>query len=207
MSSTTDKIIKKKVHYEGVIQKRSNHVLYEDVDSIKKLNFKIQKKSEPKPKPAPREILDNYRYLETKEIRNKDKRNLSIVTHKRLGKSIGKETSYERSSFKEYKTNTTFIQKTPKLGSYDTQKINKKAQNKYSEKTYNQNNKYGERSNKEGQFTNSRRANRKEQYSSNATKLQKNTLKNLEKRNENTNKNSNVSRKNGRVCRKSCGQA
>ena len=43
-----------------------------------------------------RETLDNYRYIEIKNIKKYDVRTRSIVRHKRLGKPKGKESSYEK---------------------------------------------------------------------------------------------------------------
>lgn len=194
MSSASEQFIKKKVHHEGVIQKRSNHVLYEDVDATEKILIKTHKKPEQKSKskPGPREILDNYRYIETKEIRSKDERRASIVRHQRLGKPIGKETPYERTSFKEYKTNTTYVQKRSKFGSYDDQKTYKQDQSKYSEKTFIQKKNYGEKNNKSGQYNNSQRSNRAEQYSSNTTKVKKLAQKTAtERKNDFSNRNAN----------------
>ena len=48
-----------------------------------------------KPKPM-KEILDNYRYIEIKTVKKDNDRIRSIVRHKRLGKPIGKESSYEK---------------------------------------------------------------------------------------------------------------
>ena len=97
MSSSQDKIITKKLHHEGVVKKRSNHVLYEIVDETQKMRLKVEKKEKPKEK----EILDNYRYLETKQIKRNDERRRSIVKHQRLSSPVGKETPFMRSSFKD----------------------------------------------------------------------------------------------------------
>jgi hypothetical protein len=198
MSSNNEQIIKKKVHHVGVIKKRSNHILFEDIDTTEKVLIKPQKKPEQKSqsKPAPREMLDNYRYLETKEIKSKEERRGSIVKHKRLSKPIGKETPYERASFRDYKTNTTYVQKRPKFGSYDSQKTNKQTQNKYSEKTSNLKKNYGEKSNKSRQHTNSQSSKRAEKYSSKTTKVQKlvqtrTTERKFSNRNANNRRNAN----------------
>ena len=113
MSSSEDKIIIKKRHHEGVVKKRSNHVLYEIVDETQKLRLKTPKKE------IQKEILDNFRYFETKQIKRNDERRKSIVRHKRLSNPVGKETPFLRDSFKEYKTKTTFVQKMPKISNYE----------------------------------------------------------------------------------------
>ena len=118
MSSSQDKIITKKLHHEGVVKKRSNHVLYEIVDETQKMRLKVEKKEKPKEK----EILDNYRYLETKQIKRNDERRRSIVRHQRLSSPVGKETPFMRNSFKEYKTKTTLVQKRPKISNYEERK-------------------------------------------------------------------------------------
>ena len=46
-----------------------------------------------------KEILDNYRYIEIKNINNNDERKKSIIRHRRLGQPIGKETIYEKQRF------------------------------------------------------------------------------------------------------------
>ena len=124
---TEDKIIKKKIHYEGVVKKRTNHVTYEDVDGTEKYRIKGKKNPEQQPKPAQREILDNYRYIETKILTNE--RRKSIVKHQRLGSPVGKETPY----FRDYNTNTSYVPKRQKLSNE-----NRHNQNKYSEKTMDQ---------------------------------------------------------------------
>ena len=129
MSLSQDKIITKKLHHEGVVKKRSNHVLYEIVDETQKLRIKGQKKEISKPKE--KEILDNYRYLETKQIKRNDERRKSIVKHERLSKPIGKETPFMKNSFKEYKTKTSFGQKRPKLSNYEERRTYNSKNNYY----------------------------------------------------------------------------
>ena len=129
MSLSQDKIITKKLHHEGVVKKRSNHVLYEIVDETQKLRIKGQKKEISKPKE--KEILDNYRYLETKQIKRNDERRKSIVKHERLSRPIGKETPFNKNSFKEYKTKTSFAQKRPKLSNYEERRTYNPKNNYY----------------------------------------------------------------------------
>ena len=90
MSYTEDKVITKKKTKCGVVDERRNHILYEHIDGTEKYRIKGQKKPEPKPK----ELIDNYRYIETKIIKKEDKRRRSIVKHKRLSSPVGKETPY-----------------------------------------------------------------------------------------------------------------
>ena len=90
MSYTEDKIITKKKTKCGVVDERRNHILYEHIDGTEKYRIKGHKIPEPKPK----ELIDNYRYIETKVIKKEDKRRRSIVKHKRLSSPVGKETPY-----------------------------------------------------------------------------------------------------------------
>ena len=107
--STNDKVIVKKIQKEGETKRRSNHVTYERLDGTEKYRIKGKKVEPPKPKPV-REILDNYRYIETKYFKKNDRE--SIVRHKRLGEPIGKETPYEG---KIYNTETNYAPKRPKI--------------------------------------------------------------------------------------------
>ena len=150
MSSSQDKIITKKLHHEGVVKKRSNHVLYEIVDETQKMRLKVEKKEKPKEK----EILDNYRYLETKQIKRNDERRRSIVRHQRLSSPVGKETPFMRNSFKEYKTKTTLVQKRPKISNYEERKTyNPKKIGKRSSTT-SQNHYYKKRGNTPDNYNN-----------------------------------------------------
>ena len=77
MSYTQDKIITKKVTHHGVVKKRTNHILYEHVDGIEKYRIKGKKLPEPSPKKETREIPDNYRYIETKQIKKEEGRKIN----------------------------------------------------------------------------------------------------------------------------------
>ena len=160
MSSGEDKIIKKKIHHEGVVKKRTNHVTYEDIDQTEKYRIKGKKRPEPKIKPTPREILDNYRYIETKVVRNE--RRKSIVKHQRLSSPIGKETPYSRN----YNTNTSYVQKNSKLSFENAQRNVNQYQNKYSQKTANpRQNKNVEKYSGQAQYSNSRKSGDSKEYS------------------------------------------
>ena len=74
-----------------------------------------------------KEILDNYRYIEIKNINNNDETRKSIVRHRRLGQPIGKETIYEKERFS---TQTNYISKRPII----YEKIKEK--NSFNEKNY-----------------------------------------------------------------------
>ena len=84
---------------------------------IKSKTIEIQNKK------IKKEILDNYRYIEIKNISNNDEKRKSIVKHRRLGEPIGKETIYEK---KRFTNQTNYISKKPII--YE--------QNKEKEKLY-----------------------------------------------------------------------
>ena len=114
--STEDKVIVKKFHKEGETKRRSNHVTYERIIGSEIYKIKSKKEKPPKPKPV-REILDNYRYIETKDLRKKDSKRISIVKHKRLGDPIGKETPYEG---QRYNILTNYAPKRPTITETNT---------------------------------------------------------------------------------------
>jgi hypothetical protein len=91
MSETEDRIITKKKTRCGIVDETRNHILYEHIDGTEKFLIRGQRKPEPKE----RELIDNYRYIETKIIKERDERRRSIVKHKRLSDPIGKETPYD----------------------------------------------------------------------------------------------------------------
>ena len=167
MSSTGEKFIKKNFHYEGVVKKRINHVFYEDIDVTERVPIKEKKPPEP-------EILDNYRYYESKKLRH---RAGSIVKHQRLSNPVGKETPFERSSYKEYQTNTSYVRKRPKIDSYDDKNTFEKTQIKISERSRNLKDIYGDKNSKTIQFDTSQRLNKPGLYSSNTITNQRNALK------------------------------
>ena len=134
MSYTQDKIITKKVTHHGVVKKRTNHILYEHVDGTEKYRIKGKKLPEPSPKKEQREILDNYKYIETKQIKNEERKRASIVKHERLSNPVGKETPYLRGEY--YNTNTSYVQKRPRLTTTNiVKKSYKQTQSNYSQNT------------------------------------------------------------------------
>ena len=110
MSETEDRIITKKKTRCGIVDQTRNHILYEHVDGTEKFRIRGFKKPEPKQ----RELIDNYRYIETKMIKERDERRRSIVKHKRLSGPIGKETPYD-----PYYKSKTYSKKKKKRNSLD----------------------------------------------------------------------------------------
>ena len=102
---------KKKFEESGVTRKKQNYVMYESkLGTEKQLDLtKLQSAARPRKeeqivqtkKKVP--YLDNYQYHETKDIKNKDPKKTSIVTHRRLGDII--EGSYEISTFERKTVN------------------------------------------------------------------------------------------------------
>ena len=114
---------------EGVVNQRRNNANYENARGREKYFNKGQRQPEPmkNPNKSKREILDNFRYLETKEIKDQERRK-SIVRHRRLGSPVGKETPFRREDFK---SNTYQISNRPNLkninsarGSYNPRQNN-----------------------------------------------------------------------------------
>ena len=108
----SDKVYKKKVSHAGVVLETENYILYEDVDEIEKYRKmqaqKVQKapkqqilKAEPRVN-SPKDLLDNYRYYEDTKI--KDPRHKGTFKHRRNSKPHGKETPFNRDSFKKFTT-------------------------------------------------------------------------------------------------------
>ena len=97
----SDQVFKKKVSHAGVVRETDNYILYEDVDEFEKYRKKqAQKKlAEPRPKPA-KDLLDNYRYYEDMKI--KDQRHKGEVKYRRNSKPKGRETPFNRDSFKKF---------------------------------------------------------------------------------------------------------
>lgn len=112
MQVSEDRIVEKKVRRSGITKKRKNHLTFERSEKTEKCLIKAIKKVEPpKPKPQPpRELLDNYRYLETKEIRRSDRRSNSIVKHQRLSKPFGIEVPFVRKPRGQSYSSRTYCQ-------------------------------------------------------------------------------------------------
>ena len=88
---------------------------------IKSKTIEIQNKK------IKKEILDNYRYIEIKNVSNNDEKRKSIVRHRRLGEPIGNETIYEKQRFS---TQTNYISNKPIIYEQNNERRN------YNEKNY-----------------------------------------------------------------------
>ena len=101
----SDQVYKKKVSHAGVVRETDNYILYEYVDEIEKYRkMQAQKqqqklRAEPRTKP-PKDLLDNYRYYEDMKLR--DPRHKGEVRHKRNSKPKGRDTPFNRDSFKKF---------------------------------------------------------------------------------------------------------
>ena len=100
----SDQVYKKKVSRAGVVRETDNYILYEDVDEIEKYRkMQAQKqqilRAEPRTKP-PKDLLDNYRYYE--DMRLRDPRKKGEVKYRRNSKPKGRETPFNRDSFKKF---------------------------------------------------------------------------------------------------------
>ena len=97
----------------GLVNQRRNNTNYENVRGKEGNHNRGQRITEPMkmPNKGKREILDNFRYLETKEIKDEEKRK-SIVRHRRLGSPVGKETPFKR---EDYHSNTYHPSNRPNL--------------------------------------------------------------------------------------------
>ena len=107
------------------MKRYSNNKSYDQVKGTKE--YEMKGKIEMQNTKTKREILDNYRYIEIKNIKTNDERKKSIVRHRRLGQPIGKETLYEKERFS---TQTNYITKRPIINDI------KKDQNKLNERNY-----------------------------------------------------------------------
>lgn len=100
----SNQVYKKKVSHAGVVRESDNYILYEDVDEIEKYRkMQAQKqqklRAEPRPKPQ-RDDVDNYRYYEDMKV--KDPRHRGEFKHRRNSKPKGRETPFNRDSFKKF---------------------------------------------------------------------------------------------------------
>ena len=129
----SNQVYKKKVSHAGVVRETDNYILYEDVDAYEKYRkMQAQKqqqqklRAEPRAKP-PRDDLDNYRYYEDMKI--KDPRNKGESRHKRNSKPKGRETPFNRDSFKKF----TNFSPNPRSSSHERKGVYHK---KNEDKTY-----------------------------------------------------------------------
>ena len=120
---------KKKVETAGVEKKKQNYVMYKSKLGTEKTQNLTMLQPAVKPRKDEKivqtkkkvEYLDNYQYHETKDIKNKDPKKVSVVTHKRKGDIVG--GSYETLTYN--KTTTTNTGK-GKLYSSQTSKVTTK---------------------------------------------------------------------------------
>ena len=100
MSNYQGKMTTKNAAREGVVNQRRNNINNENVRGKEKYFNKGQRQPEPmkNPNKRQREILDNFRYLETKEIIDQERRK-SIVRHRRLCSPVGKVTPFRKEDF------------------------------------------------------------------------------------------------------------
>ena len=112
MSNYQGKMTTRNTAREGVVNQRRNNSNYENTRGKEKYFNKGQRQQEPmkKPNKSKREILDNFRYLETNEVI--EERRKSIVRHRRLGSPVGKETPFRR---EDYNSSTYQISNRPNL--------------------------------------------------------------------------------------------
>ena len=116
----------KKVEESGVSQKKKNYVRYESKIGTEKeedleiIHSALKPRREEKIIQTRKKVeyLDNYQYHETKEIKDKDPRKYSHVTHRRKGDIIG--GTYEQTTFQKFTYEDQG--KNPKLYSSQTTK-------------------------------------------------------------------------------------
>lgn len=116
-----DQVFTRKSHHEGVVSQTRNYIMYEDVDELEKYRQKRPAPQEPRPEPF-FDPLDNYRYYEDLTLR--DKRKKSLVKHERTGEPVGRETPFNRDSFK--KTVVNYAPSSSTLRSYSNERSNRR---------------------------------------------------------------------------------
>ena len=99
-------VLGEKFEYSEKLKEKKNYILY--VSGMGYERKQIEEIEEmPKPEPPKekvvevREIIDNYEYHETKNVKKKDKRRTSITHHERLS------TPFERTTLKRFSSNTS----------------------------------------------------------------------------------------------------
>ena len=129
MSYIKDKMIIKKIGRNDNVKEKQSQKIYDGMNSsedyLMRRGMKTQIKTIIK---SQKELLDNFRYYEDKEIRGEPRRK-SIVRHRRLCNPVGKETPFNREL---YKTNTFILHKRPNL-------LNKNIEGNYMPLNYTQN--------------------------------------------------------------------
>ncbi len=116
MYRDSDQVYTRKINHAGIISQTRNYIMYEDVDKTDKYRKKKPIIQEPRPEPF-NDPLDNYRYYDDLTLR--DKRNRSLVKHERTSGPVGRETPFERDSFKRTIINYVPASSTLKSHSYE----------------------------------------------------------------------------------------
>lgn len=116
MYRDSDQVYTRKINHAGIISQTRNYIMYEDVDKTDKYRKKNPIIQEPRSEPF-NDPLDNYRYYEDLTLR--DKRNRSLVKHERTSGPVGRETPFERDSFKRTIINYVPASSTLKSHSYE----------------------------------------------------------------------------------------
>lgn len=184
------------------MKRYSNNKSYDQVKGTKK--YEMKGKIEMQNTKTKREILDNYRYIEIKNIKTNDERKKSIVRHRRLGQPIGKETLYEKERFS---TQTNYITKRPIINDIkkDQNKLNErnymksKIENSKNYSTEKNNSQYRKISEKMNNYRTNTQNNQNSQISKEKPYINKETIKSLyqeEKKNDSYLKNNNRNQNN-----------
>ena len=105
----------------GIISQKRNYIMYEDVDQLDRFRQKKPIIEECKLDPS-NDPLDNYRYYEDLTLR--DKRKKSLVKHERTSEPVGRETPFDRDSFKRTIINSA--SDSNNLRSYSNKSSNKR---------------------------------------------------------------------------------
>jgi hypothetical protein len=126
MYKDSEKVYTRKSSHAGIISKTRNYIMYEYVDKSEKFREKkpkpILEESRPE-RPEPLDNpLDNYRYYEDLTLRDKRKR--SLVKHQRTSEPVGRETPFDRDSFKKTIINNASYSNS--LRNYSNESSNKK---------------------------------------------------------------------------------
>jgi len=115
-------ILGKKFEYAEKLKEKKNYILYvsgmgHERRQIEEIEEMVAKPEPPKEKVVEvREIIDNYEYHETKNVKKKDPRRTSITHHERLS------TPFERTTLKKYSSHTS----APKSIGFISNSVNKK---------------------------------------------------------------------------------
>ena len=127
MNRSYEQVYTRKSNRAGIISQTRNYIMYEDVDELEKFRHKKQIKEKEKEFKKPErepldDSLDNYRYYEDLTLRDKRKR--SLVKHERTSLPVGRETPFDRDSFKKTIINNASYSNS--LRNYSNESSNKK---------------------------------------------------------------------------------